>query len=323
MAKPVAVIAAFGASVLPRILKTIADGPEPPAADWYVGSYGINKQASELVCAVPGCKYAPIFAIQPHTSAAARKRRDLPRELAAKLDRTRAGAIPGDEVVPPSDQRAWGLELGRRFRDQLRTNRAKGIQIDAWQFDEILTQCVSNAGGRAFVGGALRGRAEGRGKLGDKLEQGLVWASKIAVEQLPGVAVTAEVQQFWEDIDRAALVFVGEEYPAFRGDASAAGRGFAAGQRALLESSGEIRRSLGRRYVVGMTPGWLPSEGLLGNVDGKPLAFVTTWRKGFMEGRAAGHPLRGFAQFNFVNENVKPNRLEDAVASLHHAARLL
>jgi hypothetical protein len=320
MAKPVAVIAAFSARALPRILDAI---PQPPAADWYVGSYGINKQTSELVTAVPGCRYAPIFAIQPHTSAQARRRRDLPREQAAKLDGSHAGAVPGDEVVPPSDQRAWGLELGRRFRDQLRANRTKGIQIDAWQFDEILAQCVSSAAGRAFVGGALCGLAEGRGKLGDELEQGLVWSARTAIEQLPGVAVTPEVQQFWEDVDRAALLLVGEEYPVFRGDASEAGRAFADGHRALLESSGEIRRSLGRRYVVGMTPGWIPSDGLLGNVDRKPLPFVMSWRKEFMEGRAAGRPPRGFAQFNFIEGNCKPNRLEEAVASLHHAARLL
>src|SRR5215208_4747707 len=136
MAKPVALITAFNATALPRILEAIADGPQPPAADWFVGTYGINKRASELVVSVPGCRYAPIFGIQPKTSAAARRRRDVSRERAAKLDRTRAGAIPGDDVLPPSEPRIWGIELGRRFRDQLRANRDKGIQVDAWQFDE-------------------------------------------------------------------------------------------------------------------------------------------------------------------------------------------
>jgi hypothetical protein len=324
MAKPVALITAFSARVLPRILDAIADGPQPPAADWFVGTYGVNERAAELVLAAPGCRYAPVFGIQPHTSAHARKRRHLPRELAAKLDRTRAGAIPGgDEVVPPSEPRAWGIELGRRFRDQVRAGRAKGIQIDAWQLDELLGQCASSTSARAFVGGLLRGLAQGRRKLGDTLEKGFVWSAASAVARLPGLAITEEVQRFWEDLDLATLFLVGEEYPAFRGDAFEVGRGFAAGQRALLASGGEIRKSLGRRYVVGMTPGWIDSEGLLGNVDGKPLAFVTTWRKGFMEGRTAGQAPRGFAHFNFVHGNAKPNRLEDAVKSLHRAAERL
>jgi hypothetical protein len=324
MAKPVALITAFSASVLPRILEAIADGPQPPLADWFVGTYGINKRASELILAVPGCRYAPVFGIQPHTSARARQRRDLTRQLAAKVDRTRVGAIPGgDEVMPSSEPRIWGLELGRRFRDQLRANRAKGIQIDAWQFDEILGQCATNAGARAFVGGILRGLAQGRRKLGDTPEQGFVWAATTAVARLPGLAITSEVQRFWEDLDLAALFLVGQEYPAFRGEPVDVGSGFAAGQRALLASGGEIRSSLGRRYLVGMTPGWIDSAGLLGNVDDKALQFVTSWRKGFVDGRIAGQKPRGFAHFNFVRGNAKPNRIKDAVESLHHAAERL
>jgi hypothetical protein len=324
MAKPVALITAFSARVLPQILEAIAEGPQPPVADWFVGTYGINKRASELIVGVPGCRYAPVFGIQPHTSAGARKRRNLPRTLAAKVDRTRTGALPGgDELVPPSEPRIWGLELGRRFRDQLRANRAKEIQIDTWQFDEILGQCARSASARAFVGGILRGLAQGRRKLGDTPEKGFVWTATTAVAQLPGLEITDEVQRFWEDLDKSALFFVGQEYPAFRGEAVDVGRGFAAGQRALVTSSGEIRSSLGRRYVVGMTPGWIPSDGLLGNVDGKPLAFVTDWRKGFVQGRIAGQTPRGFAHFNFVRGNAKPNRIKDAVASLHHAAERL
>jgi hypothetical protein len=323
MAKPVAVIAAFGATSLPRILEAIADGPQPPAADWFVGTYGVNKRASELIVQVPGCRYAPVFGIQPHTSARARKHRDVPRQLAARLDRTRTGAIPGDEAVPPSEPRVWGLELGRRFRDQIRANRDKGIQVDSWQFDEILGQCSSSASTRAFVGGILRGLAQGRKKLGDTLEKGCVWSATTAVARMPGLAITDEVQRFWEDLDLSAAFLVGEEYPAFRGDAADVGRGFASGQRALLASGGEIRKSLGRRYVVGMTPGWIPSDGLLGNVDDQPLEFVTSWRKGFVQGRIAGQAPRGFGHFNFVGGNKNPKRLEDAVKSLHHAAERL
>src|SRR5215211_4444032 len=323
MAKPVAVVAAFSAGVLPRILDTIAGGPQPPAADWFLGTYGVNKRASELICAAPGCKYAPVFGIQPHTSAAAREGRKLPRAQAAKLDRTRAGHIPGPGVVPPTDQRAWGIELGRRFRDQIRANRDKGVQVDAWQFDEVISQVVSDARARAFVGGILRGLAEGRRKLEDRLEQGLVWTAAMAVSGLPGLAIVDDVQRFWEDFDRAALFLVGEEYPFFRDDAADVGRGLAAGHRALLASGGEIRRSLGKRYVVGMTPGWIDSEGLRGNVDGQPFGFVKTWRRGFIQGRCAGQAPRGFGQFNFVHENARPPRVTEAVTALHEATERL
>jgi len=70
-----------------------------------------------------------------------------------------------------------------------------------------------------------------------------------------------------------------------------------------------------------MTPGWRPhSLGLGGNVDGKPLPFVTTWRSGFIDARIAAQRPRGYAQFNFRVENVRPpERIKDAVQSLHHA----
>ena len=323
MAKPVAVVAAFSAQILPRILDTISSGPQPPKADWFVGTYGVNKRASELICATSGCKYAPVFGIQPHTSASAREGRKLPRAHAAKLDRTRAGHIPGSDAVPPVDQRAWGLELGRRFRDQIRANRDKGVKVDTWQFDEVISQVVTDARSRAFVGGILCGLFQGRPKLGDRREPGLIWTAAMAVTGLPGLAISDDVQQFWEDFDRAALFLVGEEYPFFRGDAGDAGHSICAGHRALLESGGEIRRSLGKRYVVGMTPGWIDSEGLRGNVDRQPFGFVKTWRKGFVQGRCAGQSPRGFGQFNFVGENAKPARVTEAVTALHEATERL
>jgi hypothetical protein len=323
MPKPVAVVAAFSAGVLPRILDTIAAGPQPPVADWFVGTYGVNGHASELIRATPGCKYAPVFGIQPHTSASAREMRRVTRAQAMLLDRTRAGPIPGTDAVPPIDQRAWGLELGRRFRDQVRANEHDGIRIDAWQFDEVISQVVSDARARAFVGGILRGLAQGRRKLQDRPQQGLVWTAGLAVSGLPGLAVAGGVPHFWNDLDRAALFLVGEEYPFFRGDPVDVGGDHADGQRAFLAGAGDVRRSLGKRYVVGMTPGWIDSDGLKGNVDHQPFGFVKTWRRGFVQGRVAGQAPRGFGQFNFVHENALPARVTEAVTALHEAAERL
>jgi hypothetical protein len=62
---------------------------------------------------------------------------------------------------------------------------------------------------------------------------------------------------------RRALAYVGEDYAPFDGDARAAPRAGAAGQRALA-AGGPVRRSLARRYVSGMTPGYDPARNLGG-----------------------------------------------------------
>ena len=327
--KPVALVTAFTDAALTVILQEIAAGPRPPVAQWFVGTYGINRQVANLVADTPGCTYAPVFCIQPTTSKQARMKRRVAAEVATHLDPAHAGEIPGTSsgrVLPPGDRRAWGLELGRRFRDDIRGARAQGVRIDSWQFDEILGECGRSGSNphREFVGGALRGIADGRPELLEKPEQGFVWAAHTAMTGLPGLSTSANpgLPGFWEDLDRAASFLVGEEYPEFRGAPAGTVRQYSDPHRALLRSSGAIRRGLGERYVVGMTPGWRPrSVGLGGNVDGKPLGFVTTWRTGFIDARIAAQRPRGYAQFNFVKENAQPERAADAVQSLHHAVR--
>jgi hypothetical protein len=325
--RPVALITVFSDAALQRILGEIAAGPSPQIARWFVGTFGVNRAAAERIVAVPACAYAPVFGVQPDTSMQARMRRQLsPAETSRVGDAAHAGEIPGSsagQVIPPGDRRAWGIELGRRFRDALRAARAQGIPIGTWQFDEVLGECGqpgSSNPHREFVGGVLRGLAQGRPALGDTPEKGFVWTARTAVTRLPNLPIAGDLQLFWEDFDAAALFLVGEEYPPFRGDPAVVARRFSDGHRALVDSSGTIRRSLGNRYVVGMTPGWRRATGG-GNVDGKPLADVTRWRQGFIDGRIAAQRPRGFGQFNFVVENTRPNRVEDAVRSLHHAAR--
>jgi hypothetical protein len=326
--KPIVLITVFGTPVLQRILNEIAAGPTPPIADWFIGTFGVNKAAAELVAGTTGCNYAPVFGIQPRTSRMTRQRRRVPKDDTLRIgDAAHAGEIPGssdEKVIPPGDRRAWGIELGCRFRDEMRTARANGIPIETWQFDEILGQCRlpgSSNPHREFVGGVLRGLADGRRQLGDTPEKGFVWSARTAVVGLPSLPLTGDVPAFWQDIDRAARSLVGEEYQEFKGNPAVIGRRFSDGHQALVRSTG-VRRSLGERYVVGMTPGWRPpSSGLGGNVEGRPPKDVTSWRNGFIEARIAAQRPQGFAQFNFVLENVRPNRLEDAVRSLHHACR--
>jgi hypothetical protein len=318
MARPVALVTNFSKAAFPRILAQITAGPRPPVADWYVGTYGISKPMSEAVTAA-GCFYAPVFAIQPHTSMRVRQKRRVRSAEDALLDPAFSGAIPtsgSPPIIPPANRRAWGIEFGQRYRDYVRKQRAAGVQIDTWQFDEILGHCASSAGFREFVGGILHGLAKGRPELGDGPEKGFVWFGFRALSELPPPATSPEVARFWEEIERATLFVVGEEYPFFRGSVSAAARDRGAGHTRL---DGNLRK-LARRYVCSMTPGWKPSPGLRGNVDKKPLDFVTEWRQGFIDARIALKRPCGYGQFSFTKENLRPaQRIDDAVASLHFA----
>ncbi len=70
-------IAAFNTTALPEILAEIAGGPQPPIADWYLGTYGIEPADARKIKA-KGCRYAPVFGVQPSTSAGFRAGRKLP-----------------------------------------------------------------------------------------------------------------------------------------------------------------------------------------------------------------------------------------------------
>jgi hypothetical protein len=323
MAKPVALITNYKPTALPRILHQIAAGP--PVADWYIGHYGISKKMAERITA-EGFRYAPICAIQPQSSNL-RARRNLRKKQEALLDPDSAdfaGEIPatGDPaIVPPSRRRAWGIEFGRRYRDYMRKNRDAGVDVHTWQFDEIVGKCATNAGHREFVGGILHGLAEGRPELGDELKQGFVWFSFRALTEMPDPADSADVARFWEEVTRATLFLVGEEYPRFTGRAADAARDKARGHKRL---SGDLR-PLRRKYICGMTPGWkLSSPGLGGNVEHKSPDSVTDWRRDYIEARLAPPRPRGYGQFSFTGGNQTPReRLDDAVASLHFASERL
>ena len=108
MAKPVAVIAAVKA------------GPQPPIADWYVGTYGINPADAKKIRA-KGCRYATVFAIKKGF----RDTRKLPADDAAKLDPTFAGPIPGARATSPSETGCGSLEATGSSTSP-RTTRGRG-----------------------------------------------------------------------------------------------------------------------------------------------------------------------------------------------------
>ncbi len=324
---PTLILAMFGDATLKLVLEVLASDFRPAGTRVLLGSYGVSPATAKAVEAVAEVDYAPIFGIQPDASKAARAGRRLPKAQLDLLSGHFDGPIPADlniPMLPVSRERNWGVELGRRFRDALREAERKGVIVPEWQFDEILGECRTAGPNRyrRFIGGVLRGLALGRPELQDLPRPGIVWTAWTAMQRLPTMRITTELQTFWEDVDIGTKLLVGEEYPAFKGDPSKTARQYAVPHESLATNAGSLRRGLGARYVTGMTPGWKTGGGLGGNVGGRTDEWVSTWRKGFIEGRIGQHKPTGYAHFYLAKENALPERVADTVRSLLHAAAI-
>jgi hypothetical protein len=325
---PVLLLSLFDARALAAIAARLKSAPPPAGVPVFLGSYGVSRVQASLIMSIPGARYAPMFSVQPDTSRGARRKRAVTEEEARRLDPAFAGAVPEDPrrpVLPPVLHREWGVELGRRFRDQLRRQRAVGIEIPdgSWQLDEVLGQCAGQREPnryRDFIGGVLHGIAFGRPELLERHERGFVWCAFTALKSLPTLPVTPALQQFWQDIDDAAEHLVGEEYPPFTGDPALRSRTYSQPHRELANAGGAIRKGLASRYVVGMTPGFRPSPGLGGNSAGLDVPGVTNWRDRFIRARIAAQKPRGYAHFSIVKENARVDHIASALDSLNHAA---
>ena len=172
---------------------------------------------------------------------------------------------------------------------------------------------------RELTRGVVRGLLFGRPVLGDVSMRGFVWVahSALAIARLP---ITAELTTFWRTLDRAALAYVGEEYPRFEGDPRAVARRCASGQRALA-AGGPVRRALGRRYVPGLTPGHDARTNLGGNVHHWPRAQVNAWRATYAQERAR-RGVRGFAEYEFRFGNRSPVVMHDVLSAVSVAPQL-
>jgi hypothetical protein len=317
------VLAYFEVEHLPILLEAIRAAAIPAGTPVYVGTYGPGRDVADAVKELPGGRYAPMFGIQPATSRRAYAGRSLPPDQEALLDARFAGAIPraSPNVPLPAEKPAeWGRELGARFRDSLRQARTSGVEIATWQFDEILREAAGFAAAadqrryRAYTAGILEGLVNGRRQLGDAAERGIVWAAGSTLRRLPQVPVSQPgVSAFWQALNAASLLYVGQEYAVFRGNPEAAARTWGEGQRLMLRE-GVVRPQLGRKYVVGMTPGYHSRTDILGgNVDGLARAAANEWRDRFVRARANVAPLAGLAQFNFREGNAAPQVVHDAV----------
>jgi hypothetical protein len=326
-ARPAILASVYTTRALDAILRSLRAGKRPLGSQTLVGHYGINASQAEAIKALPGARYAPMFGLDSRDPI--RVARRLSPAEKDRVDPRFGGRIPSgrsDARLPPTDQRAWGLELGRRFRDELRRSRRQGIRVDAWQFDEIVSQCAMGSATRPwrlFVGNVMWGLAYGRPELGDRHESGFVWMAWNAITRLPRMRITRELELFWHQVDAASRFLVGEEYPAFTGDPARAARQYAAPHRSLASSTGPIRRGLGRRYIAAMTPGWKLAPGLGGNVNRWPRARVNQWRNAFIGARVAAQRPVGHGQFSFDGENARSfERIKDAIDALLRAAAL-
>ena len=312
MARRFLVLAYFEPDDAPKLIRAIRATRTPPDTAIYVGSYGVNGAVSRQIHALKRGLYAPMFPIKP-TSFWNRRR------VSGAGQPRYAGKLPSLGALmqlPARERLAWGRELGRRFRDEVRDAEAAGLRVDAWQFDELVAELSGPQGRqwREFTRGALNGVNFGRPEFGDGPRIGFVWASLRGL-RIASFGVGAELRAFWRALDSAAFALVGEEYTPFTGKPEDRAREFAAAQAVLRRSRGAIRRRLAARYVVGMTPGWHLARGLGGNVAHLPRAEVNRWRAKYVEARARARPA-GFGAYHFRFENSTEQVMRDTLAGL-------
>ena len=173
---------------LTRLMNAIAGSGMPAGVRVHVGTYGVNREASITVHTYGPGRYSPMFKAEART--AAWERRTLTAEEEQKVGRRFAGRVPDEGVLMglSSAQRiAWGVEVGRRYRDTIRHARADGITVETWQLDELGTQLAGSQGRqhREFVRGVLQGISFGRRVLGDSEGKGWVWATETRAQPRP------------------------------------------------------------------------------------------------------------------------------------------
>jgi hypothetical protein len=329
-----AVVGYYNSDRLPTLVDGLDAAGFPADAPVFFGNYSAQPRygVASLDTSPPPAevageryRYAPI--LQIHESTLWDRRRVTRSEgerLAAAGAEGLGGSMPSMSGVLRSSSRqrvAWGTELGRRFRDRFRERVASG-EVDAWQLDEVLTEAAGE-GGRAhreFARGVLFGLLNGRAALGDRPLRGLVHVSRGAFGLMEGRG-TSESRFFWRRVNQSAARLIGEEYPFFRGRASDAARTMGSGQRALARAGGD-RAALAGRYVVGMTPGYIVTRSLGGNVDGRPRDWVNRWRTDYIRARARSG-VSGFGEYNYTGANDRASVFRDTTRALGVGVRRL
>ena len=342
---PILVVHLFTTKALKQILAQLKAGKRPQGTQVYLGTYSVNDEHAALIAEFSktppgkGVFYAPTLHLSLKDTKTLRKGRDLPEADAKKVEQALKDEFPHrpNDLLPTATPHAWGVELGRRFRDDMRAKVRKGL-IETWQLDEVPRECVTRSGQdgvdmRLFVGGVVRGLAEGRVNLGDKVLPGFVWiaaqalAGKDGGKGLTALSPTAaDMKILWDDLNKGARALVGEEYPEFIGNATKAGTDQAKSHKALSAPGpgNQSRQKLAKKYIVGMTPGFhkpFKKGGLTGNVGGLSFDQVAKWRGEFITARANAQRPIGYGMFHFDGDfNTQADAIKNAITALNSAA---
>ena len=138
--------------------------------------------------------------------------------------------------------------------------------------------------------------------------------------KLAGRRARGDLAVFWRQLDRSTIYLVGEEYPDFTGPARRAARRQSRGQARLWHAGG-ARRSLARKYVAGMTPGYR-----LARASAATSASARGRRCGAggarTSGRARARASRGSRQYNFRHRNARSPVMNDVLRALAHGVRV-
>jgi hypothetical protein len=310
----------FDVDDVPRLVHAIADSGMPAGVRVHMGTYGVNADTSDHVRSLEGGRYSPMFKA---TRTGAWEGRRLPPRDEAKVGPALRGTVPPTRrlfALSARQRVAWGVEIGRRYRDAIRLARREGIPVDQWQFDELRRELVRSRPERELVRGILQGLTFGRRPLGDRETKGWVYSTREAL-RLAARPSTGDLPTFWLQLNQACFRIVGEEYPEFVGNPARTARAFADGQRALA-SGGPARRMLAGRYVAALSPGYRLGVGLGGNTGGLTRAQVNRWRDQYIAERAR-LGLAGFGQFALVRENARETVFRDVARAVARGMALL
>ena len=176
---PVIVLHLYSPKARKRILNRLKAQRRPDGTEVYLGSYNINPDDIEVLKqeAIPNVHYAPTFHLAANENLDLKAARPRPPGAPHCSSKELDGPIPKHpqhtRIAGGKNPHAWGVELGRRFRDTLRNAEKKHKVALHWQLDEIPPECGTSKDARLFVGGVIVGLAKGRPKLGDKPQAGL------------------------------------------------------------------------------------------------------------------------------------------------------
>ena len=205
---------------LTRLMNAIAGSGMPAGVRVHVGTYGVNREASITVHTYGLGRYCAD--VQGRGADGGLGAAHAHAEEERKVGRRFAGRVPDEAVLLrlSSAQRiAWGVEVGRRYRDTIRHARADRDHGREWQLDELGTQLAGSRAGSTVSSSAACSRASrlvGACSATARARAGSGRRDERSTS--PRLPVTAELSAFWQQLDRASFRVVGEEFPNFVGD---------------------------------------------------------------------------------------------------------